>query len=214
MSIHIYAFGSVCRGEVSHDSDVDLLAIVDGQDDRFNPEVYSVYSPARIRTLWTEGNPFAWHLALEARLLFTTAQTDFLASLGKPNRYLKCSEDAEKFARLFDEAHESLLSKGSSSVFDLSMLFLSIRNIATCYSLGMSSEPTFSRRSALELGPDNVPLTEPSYEILKRARVLCTRGYGPKVTKNEAHAVVNELIAVKRWMIELIGRTHEHERVQ
>jgi len=214
MSTHIYAFGSVCRGEVAHDSDVDLLAIVDGQDDRFDPEVYSIYSPSRIRTLWAEGNPFAWHLALEARLLFTTEPTDFLAGLGKPDRYLKCGEDSEKFSRLFEEAHESLLSNDSSSVFDLSMVFLSIRNIATCYSLGMSSEPTFSRRSALELGSDSVPLTEQSYEILKRARVLCTRGHGSKITKNEAHVVVNELIAVKEWMITLIRRTHENERIQ
>ena len=90
MSTHIYAFGSVCRGEISQDSDVDMLAIVDEYDDRFNTEVFSVYSPERIQTLWSEGNPFAWHLSLEARLLFSTEATDFLSSLGNPNRYQRC----------------------------------------------------------------------------------------------------------------------------
>jgi predicted nucleotidyltransferase len=67
--MHIYAFGSLCRGEVSRNSDVDLLALVDGFDERFNPEIYSIYSYRRIEELWREGNPFAWHLSLESRLV-------------------------------------------------------------------------------------------------------------------------------------------------
>jgi len=80
--MHIYAFGSVCRGEVSRDSDIDLLCIDEGtQADRFDPELYSVYSYERIRELWSEGNPFAWHLWLESRLLFSSDAEDHL-SLG------------------------------------------------------------------------------------------------------------------------------------
>jgi hypothetical protein len=214
MSTHIYAFGSVCRGEVSHNSDVDLLAIVDGRDKRFNPEVFSVYSSERIHALWNEGNPFAWHLALEARLLFSTEPTDLLSCLGIPKRYQKCAEDCTKFANLFDEAHRSLLSQNSSTVFDLSMVFLSIRNIATCFSLGTTQQPTFSRRSALELGKESAPLSEQAHEVLERARVLCTRGYGPGLTVTETRAAVYELSAVKQWMTNLVRRVQEHERVQ
>ncbi len=211
MSTHIYAFGSVCRGEISEDSDVDMRAIVDEYDDRFNTEVFSVYSPERIQALWSEGNPFAWHLSLEARLLFSTEVTDFLSSLGNPNRYQRCGKDCIKFAKLFDEAYKSLMSGSSSSVFELSMVFLSIRNVATCYSLGMTCKPTFSRRSALELGSNSAPLSEQSYDILKRARVLCTRGYGPNLTEIEAHKVISELVPIRQWMADLVRRVHEHE---
>lgn len=65
--MHIYAFGSICRGDVSPASDVDLLAIVDGYDERFSLDDYSIYSYDRIWEIWNEGNPFAWHLALESK---------------------------------------------------------------------------------------------------------------------------------------------------
>lgn len=42
--MHIYAFGSICRGEVDSFSDIDMLAIVSGRDERFNPRDYSIYS--------------------------------------------------------------------------------------------------------------------------------------------------------------------------
>lgn len=35
--MHIYAFGSICRGEVDASSDIDMLAIVNGHDARFRP---------------------------------------------------------------------------------------------------------------------------------------------------------------------------------
>ncbi|GEM_PF-579034 len=213
MSTHIYAFGSVCRGEVFHNSDVDLLAIVDGRDERFNPEIFSIYSSERMHALWNEGNPFAWHLALEARLLFSTEPIDLLSSFGSPKPYLKCAEDCMKFMHLFDEAHGFLLSQKSSNVFDLSMVFLSIRNMATCFSLGITEQPTFSRRSALELGRDSAPLSEHAYTVLEQARVLCTRGYGLVPTKKEIQSTVGELPAVKQWMTNLMRRVKEYERV-
>ena len=214
MSTHIYAFGSVCRGDVSNDSDVDLLAIVNGRDKRFNPEVFSVYSAERIQALWNEGNPFAWHLALEARLLFSTEPTDLLLCLGRPKPYQKCAGDCTKFANLFDEAYGSLLSQASSTVFDLSMVFLSIRNIATCFSLGVTERPTFSRRSAIELGRYSTPLSEQAYQVLERARTLCTRGYGRGLSGTDTQAVLGELPAVKEWMTNLVRRAEEHERIQ
>ena len=36
--MHIYVFGSLCRGEVDTASDVDLLAVTDGFDKRLNPD--------------------------------------------------------------------------------------------------------------------------------------------------------------------------------
>ena len=134
--MHIYAFGSVCRGDISPGSDIDLLAIVEGYDSRFDPDIYSIYSYKRIREIWKEGNPFAWHLSLEARILFSSDRSDFLSSLGSPALYRNCVRDCDKFFSLFREARISLEKNSTSKVFDLSMIFLSIRNIATCFSLG------------------------------------------------------------------------------
>src|SRR5437016_1873195 len=108
--MHIYAFGSVVRGEISEGSDIDLLAIVDRYDPTFNPETYSIYSYARIKELWAEGNPFAWHLALESRLLVSSDRTDFLRALALPNAYLNGLSDCDKFYDLFVDAARSLSS--------------------------------------------------------------------------------------------------------
>src|SRR5437879_2859010 len=150
--MHIYAFGSVCRGDISPGSDVDLLAVVEGHDARFNPDDYSIYSYERIKEIWGEGNPFAWHLSIESKLLYASDQSDFLCALGRPESYQRCQQDCDKFFALFREACSSFESQVESKVFDLSMVFLAIRNFATCFSLGTLERPDFSRSSALRLG--------------------------------------------------------------
>ncbi|HHE9539890.1 TPA: nucleotidyltransferase domain-containing protein [Haemophilus influenzae] len=62
--MHIYVFGSLCRGELDNKSDIDILII---SDEKFGSEYnkYSVYSYEKIRELWLDGNPFAWHLYLD-----------------------------------------------------------------------------------------------------------------------------------------------------
>lgn len=202
--MHIYAFGSIVRGEILFDSDIDLLAIVDGYDVRFDPEIFSIYSYRRIEELWQEGNPFAWHLSLESKLLFSSTGDDFLKHLGRPGRYQKCLSDCEKFFSLFRSARSSLSSRSNSMVFDLSTVFLSIRNFATCFSLGLSHSPNFSRNSALSLGSHNMVLSSGSYDILVRARILSTRGFGHNLTNQEIDSVLQELASVQKWMESLL----------
>ncbi len=214
MTTHIYAFGSICRGDVSLGSDVDLLALVSSRDDRFSPDVFSIYSHRRIEELWRAGNPFAWHLAIESRLLFTSDGDDPLKRLGKPAQYDQCVEDCSKFRDLYQASVTSATSGAHSAIFDLSMIFLSIRNIATCYSLGVTRIPNFSRRSALQLGKESVPLSEGAYETLERARILSTRGWGVALTTGEIARVMSELQPVAAWMKHLVEGTQCHERVQ
>ena len=203
--MHIYAFGSVCRGDVSVGSDVDLLAIVDGHDPRFSTEDYSSYSYDRVRELWAEGNPFAWHLSLEAKLVYASDQVGFLESLGQPMRYRKCRQDCERFFALFREARESLRFQASSMVFDLSMVFLAVRNFATCFSLGKLPKPDFSRNSALRLGTYSLSIRTVAYDVIERSRLLSTRGVGPPVTDSEAKSVVSQLPRVEEWMVNLLN---------
>ena len=212
--MHIYAFGSICRGDVRQGSDIDLLALVDGYDARFDPDVFSVYSYGRIADLWSQGNPFAWHLFLEATLIFASDGSDFLNSLNSPGEYTACLRDCEKFYGVFCEAYDSLASRPASKVFELSTVFLAIRNIATCYSLGVTDNPDFSRNSAQHLGSSSVPFPNAPYGILERSRILSTRGKGSSITDKEVDEVVAELQTVKQWMEMLIAKAQNHERVQ
>lgn len=209
--MHIYIFGSVCRGEVSMGSDIDMLALVKESDVRFDPSLFSIYTYRRIEELWARGNPFAWHLALESRLVYASDSTDFIGLLGHPSAYPDCVVDCEKFRDLFTDARMSLTQDRRAEVFDLSTIFLSIRNIATCYSLGVCNRPDFSRHSAIRLSAgDRVPLSTEAYSIIERARILTTRGQGESILHTEADQVLDELDRVASWMDRLVRRAREH----
>jgi hypothetical protein len=208
--MHIYAFGSVCRGEILRSSDIDLLAIVDGYDERFDPQIYSIYSYRRASEIWLEGNPFAWHLYLESRPLFLSNGIDWLKELGRPSPYTKCEVDCTKFQRLFLSSKTALLNNGDSIIFDLSTVFLCMRNIATCYSLGMTDKPNFSRHSALMLGTRSVPISSEGYAIFERARILSTRGKGLDITEVEAKFALREFSVIETWIERLLGEVQRH----
>jgi hypothetical protein len=214
MTMHIYAFGSVCRGDISPGSDIDLLAIVEGHDARFDRATYSIYSYKRICELWFEGNPFAWHLSLESRLIFASDLRDFIGSLGVPAPYKNCLNDCKKFSELFHVAHRSAVVNGSSRVFDLSTIFLGIRNFATCFALGVTSQPNFSRNSARHLNEDSIQISDDAYSILERARILATRGYGARITDQEFTVAIRDADDVAGWMSKLLEKVECHARIQ
>lgn len=212
--MHIYAFGSICRGEISRGSDVDLLAIINGYDARFDTETFSVYSYRRIQGLWREGNPFAWHLSLESKLVFASDQKDYLKELGSPSAYKNCIRDCDNFYSLFQEACTSIVNSVNGRIFDLSTIFLSIRNIAICFSLGVMEQPAFSRNAAFLLGRDSIPLSKHSYDIFERARLLCSRGKGDIITPQEVDMAITELGKIDHWMEELVNKAKNYEGIQ
>lgn len=212
--MHLYAFGSICRGEVVADSDIDLLALTEEKDDRFDPKKYSIYSYGRMQAMWLEGNPFSWHLALEARPLYASDGVDFLKSLGQPSIYQNCLLDCEKFYDVFRDARCSLSETDTSSIFDLSTVFLCIRNIATCYALGVLKNPDFSRHSALHLdGGLSVPVSPACYRILERSRILCTRSQGAGLSKDEMASALSTFEDIDTWMSRLVKKARDHERI-
>lgn len=208
--MHIYAFGSVCRGDVSPGSDVDLLAVVQGHDARFSPDDYSIYSYERVREIWEEGNPFAWHLAIESKLMYSSDGSDFLTSLGMPLPYRNCISDCVKFFELFKEARASFESGVESRVFDLSIVFLAIRNFATCFSLGTVDKPDFSRSSALRLGEHSLSIHRDAYDVLERSRILCTRAIGESITDREAQMAHAQFSQIEEWMRSLLAQAGNH----
>lgn len=202
--MHIYAFGSICRGEVDISSDIDMLAIVDGYDSRFNPINYSIYSYERINELWKQGNPFAWHLFLESKLVYSEDDIDYLQSIGEPSEYKLGIVDCEKFRQIFLSAKYSIEDSDLTEIFDLSTVFLSVRNFATCYSLHSGISPDFSRNSARNLGAKSIPIDMTTYKLFERARVLCTRGLGEILTQTEIDKAKNTLGEIDYWMIGLL----------
>jgi hypothetical protein len=207
MTMHFYAFGSICRGEVDRLSDVDLLACLTGPNSDIDTNKFSVYQHERLRCLWVEGNPFAWHLHLESRLLFSSDGVDFIDSLGVPAVYKAGTEDCDKFARLFSDSLNQLLKTRVSATFNLSCMFLGIRNLATCYSL-WRGRPVFSRRSPLLI---DMPLIvdEVVFGVLTRARVLSTRGVGEPLSDEEVMLTLKAVPAIQVWMYQLLNEVRE-----
>jgi len=198
--LHIYAFGSVCRGEIDIDSDIDLLAIVDRDYSRFNSDIYSIYSYKRIAELWVEGNPFAWHLAAETRLIYASDKINYIETLGLPSEYRRFREDCLKFFNLYCKSIDSIQSSGNSIVFELSTIFLALRNFATCFLLRKGKVKNFSRRSALQMGKRSVNLSNNTFEILERSRILSIRGSGKMVQRNEVESSIDEIKSIRTWM--------------
>lgn len=203
MTIHFYAFGSICRGEVDRSSDVDMLACITGLGPDLDTEKFSVYQHDRLCRLWREGNPFAWHLHLESRLLFSSNGVDFIASLGVPAPYTAGPDDCDKFARLFAESLEQLATSRVNATFNLSCMFLAVRNFATCYSI-WRGHPVFSRKSPLLI---DAPLSIDSeaFGVLTRARVLSTRGIGYALSDEEVKLVLTAAPVIKAWIRQLLA---------
>lgn len=203
MNMHFYAFGSICRGEIDKSSDVDLLACITGNNNNIDADKFSVYQHDRIRCLWKEGNPFAWHLHLESKLLFSSDGVDFLEDLGTPSIYKAGKEDCSKFARLFAESLDQLLITRVNATFNLSCMFLATRNFATCYSL-WRGHPVFSRRSPLLI---EAPLSvdEVAFNVLTRARLLSTRGIGDALLEDEVMLTLKVVPAIQAWMSKLLA---------
>lgn len=204
--MHIYAYGSVCRGEIELGSDVDALAVVDRPDARFDPAVYSVYPYARLRELWTEGNPFAWHLFMESRLLFADDGVDFVREMGRPGPYVRWRADSEKFSKLYRAAAEVLAVRRDTTVFELATIFLAIRNLAICYSLRDGASPVFSRRAFEKLGADSLEVDSRSGKILDDARILSTRGVGATPSEDDLAHVLSHLPEIDRWIAALMAK--------
>jgi hypothetical protein len=209
--MHLYAFGSICRGEVEPASDVDLLALVDGMDARFDPMVYSIYSYKRMRKMWEEGSPFAWHLWRESRLIHADCGKDWLREQGSPAAYPSTEEHCLRFFTMFSGAAAALKGPTPSVVFELSTVFLAMRNFATCYSLGFLETADFSRRSPLRLGSQSVGLSEEEFRIFERARLLCTRGFGDALVDRELELARKALAGIELWMVKLMERAGFHE---
>lgn len=172
----IYIFGSLVRGEIDQYSDTDLLLISDNTLKNIDSNNFSLYTPDRIKELYNEGNPFAWHLYFESKLVYSSSGYDFLSQIGEPSIYRNCKNDLLKFKNLFEESIISMKENNYSLIFDLAMIFLAIRNFATCYTLGCYQRPIFSRLAFEKLDDNPLILDDRIKELLMMSRISSTRG--------------------------------------
>ena len=204
MTMHFYAFGSICRGEIDHGSDIDLLACISKPIPEIDPKKFSIYTYERIRQLWKEGNPFAWHLHIESRLLFSCDTSDFINDLGAPNAYENSLVDCLKFQMLFTESHNALTASRRNAIFNLSCMFLAVRNFATCYSFTVG-QPIFSRTSPCLL-KNRLPIADEVFDVFVRARILSTRGYGHLLSEPDMKVAKDAAPTISNWMQEILGQ--------
>jgi hypothetical protein len=207
--MHIYAFGSICRGQIDSNSDTDLLAITTDVNDELDVNKFSIYSHERMREIWGDGNPFAWHLHHESRLLYASDGSDFLLQLGEPNPYRNRRNDCLKFLQLLRSAYQSIELDQTSACFDLSAAFLAVRNFSSCFILGANNrEYDFSRNVAITLMGHNPPISREAYSILERARLLCTRGYGRALGRVEIETGMRAFNGLELWMTAQLEKIH------
>lgn len=209
-SLHIYAFGSVCRGDITPDSDIDLLAITTGATNKLSRSMFSIYSHSKIRHIWQEGNPFAWHLHLESKLIYSSDEIDFINDLGPPSTYTQARKDCRQFLEIYRQATASLYNDHSSIIFDLSTAFLGLRNFSTCHLLGLG-RPNFSRGAALDLMTEMPPIDIQTYRTLERARILCTRAHGTSLSATDIAQAIDALPRLEEWMLRLIGAKDDEQ---
>jgi len=204
--MYIYAFGSICRGELDFYSDIDLLAISRKKNElsTLDPHKFSLYSESRIKEYWKMGNPFAWHLYKESKIIYSNNGIDFIKELGVPSKYSNGLIDLIKFKMIFLESVEQIEKTQDSFLFDISTIFLAIRNFATCYSLA-NGEINFHRNSALALGKKSIPISPENYKILESARLLATRGIGEFPNVEDSSRLIKCFKEIEKWMELLLG---------
>lgn len=204
--MYIYAFGSICRGEIDFYSDVDLIVISEDQSkfSKFDPNKFSIYSENRLKEYWEKGNPFAWHLYKESKIIYSCDGVDLMYRWGEPSPYSTGIEDLKKFQNIFWDSVEQIELTRESFLFDIATIFLSIRNFATCYSLA-NEQINFHRNSALNLGEKSVPISAENYKILESARLLATRGVGEFPSECDSSRLIACFKSIDDWMKLLLG---------
>lgn len=175
MSHEIYVFGSICRGESTPTSDVDVLVVPFEVHSSQFPQSWSVYSPELLTEYFKAGRLFAWHLHLEAKCVYSPRSESFLASLGSPAPYSTIVDDIDDLDALLNEALTELASGTDNVIYELGIAYTAIRDLAMSASWSLLRSPCFSVDVPYRL-PIDPPLPRDVYHQTMMARHASTRG--------------------------------------
>ncbi|MCA4698436.1 nucleotidyltransferase domain-containing protein [Aeromonas hydrophila] len=201
MSHEIYLFGSICRGESTPTSDVDVLVVPFEVDSSRFPQSWSVYSPELLAEYFKAGRLFAWHLHLEAKCVYSSRSESFLATLGPPAPYSTIVDDIDDLDALLNEALTELASGTENVIYELGIVYTAIRDLAMSVSWSLLGSPCFSADAPYRL-PLAQPLPRDVYHQTMVARHASTRGsqvnFDPSIT---AKIVTNA--SLENWVASL-----------
>jgi predicted nucleotidyltransferase len=198
MSHELYIFGSICRGEISPTSDVDVLVVPFSDDRSCFPSNWSIYTPELLLEYYSQGRLFAWHLHLEARIIFTSNDRPYLRVLGEPAPYSTMRSDIDDLEKLLQESVNELRNGTKSEVYELGITYTAIRDIAMSASWALLGAPCFSSDAPYRL-PNPPPLQIGTYRQAMLARHSSTRGTEISVELDKA---VKEIVDAPfgRWI--------------
>lgn len=198
MTHEVYAFGSIVRGDVQSTSDVDILAIPFTENTSKFPATWSIYSPKLLEQYFEEGRLFAWHLHLEARVVYTPNKVDFISKLGEPREYRSAMEDVKDLGQILDDALIGIVNEQNSEIFDYGVMYTALRDIAMSASYVIMDKPNFSRMAPYEI-PVEFPLPIETYKKAMLARHCSTRGLDLSLCFEEEKQFLQKS-TFKRWL--------------
>lgn len=201
MSHDIYIFGSLCRGESSPTSDVDVLVIPFSAKRSLFPDNWSIYTPELIAEYFQKGRLFAWHLHLEAKCIFTTKAQPFLAGLNSPAPYSTMMSDIDDLEALLLEAVNELNNGTRNIVYELGIAYTALRDLAMSASWSLMGAPCFSCDAPYRL-PVDFPLKKSTYRQAMLARHSSTRGIELGFDPQETATAITQA-PFEQWVMSL-----------
>lgn len=200
-------FGSQARGNADAKSDFDVIAVVldvtsidknalaAEVSSRLEVEVgLSIYSENRIRVLWREGSPFAWHLHLQSRAVLGTIPDYF--RWAPPAPYVDAAMDCSLMRGVLQSSRRRLAARVvGSDCYEAGLMYVCARNIGMFASSRLLGEFDFSRYAPYALSNAfRLDLNLGLYEQLVTCRHATTRGRAVPVVDPEALRLAAEVI--------------------
>ncbi len=175
----IYVFGSLARGEIDTNSDVDTLCICNNHEKSLVPKKMQNYSEAYLKEIFDSGELFAHHLYLESKLVHSSDGVDIIRKMGKPAPYENWEDDFKAFIEVAFFSISEILTKGQT-VFRKGLLYMSLRDIAMIYSQIKMNAPNFSKYSPYQTDI-SLDVDADDYESLRMCRISSTRGTSDEI---------------------------------
>lgn len=201
----IYIYGSICRGEIDSHSDIDILCIVENESNKSVldlPSYYSIYSKKRILNHFNLGTLFAWHLFNDA-ILVHSKSNGFLSEIGKPNLYNNSKEDFTILESILNTSINNIKKQQINIVYELGLVYVAIRNIATIASWYTPYGLNCSRYVPYKLELVTFPLEKSIYNVFVNCRHATTRGLEVIFDDNFNNAI-NSLDSISNWANQII----------
>ena len=196
--MEFYVYGSITRGELDQNSDVDILCLIDESEDVNGrvPLNFSIYSKGRIKQHYEHGTLFAWHLYRDSRLIFPI-EGGFLKKIGSPKEYSSSYEDLGLLNELLRKAIANIQDSQINLIYELGLVYVSVRNIATIASWFLPEGLCCSRYVPYYIKEIGFPLKKEDYEVLIACRHATTRGR--KVQLDKVLHVSKYLNLLAQW---------------